>query len=419
MQTEIVHRLAIALALGLVIGIERGWQTRDSENGLRRIGGVRTFGVVGLLGGVAALLGESLGPAILVVAFVGLAAVATASYVLTAPRTGDYGTTTELAMLLTFGLGAMSVRGYPVEASAAAVVTAVLLSVKSQFHDMLRRLERREFYATMQLLLIAVVVLPLLPDRGFGPWQALNPRTIGLLVLLIAGVSFVGYFAVKIVGPRAGLFVTALLGGLTSSTAVTLAFSRMARVNVRLVAWLGAGIGIAAATMAPRLLIEVAVVRPALVREIAPALLAMAVVPLLAGLLIARRPAPRSEAGEVTLRNPLELDTALAYGALLALLFLLARAAHAWLGEGGVYLLAALSGFVDVDAVSLSLARMAHDELPPSLAAGGIVVAALANTAAKIVLTWLVGGWAISRWAGPILLATLLAGAATAALTLG
>jgi len=417
MELDVVRRLAVALVLGLVVGAERGWQTRAREEG-RRVVGLRTFGLVGLVGGVAAILADAAGSAaVLAVAFGGLVVFVTAAYAVSAPHTGDYGATTELAVVLTFALGALAAKGFALEAAAAAVVTAALLSAKTTLHRWLGAVEQRELHASLQLLLIAAVALPLLPDRGLGPWGALNPRTLGLFVLLIAGISFVGYLAVRLLGERRGLLFTALFGGLTSSTAVTVAFARMARRDAASRVWLAAGIGVATATMAPRLLLEVAAVHTALVPALLLPMAVLTGVPLVVAAALARAPRPkgdRSTAEPLRLRNPLELGPALVYGALLAALFLGAHAARATWGDSGIYALALLSGLADVDAVSLSLARMAAADLSQEVAVQGIVLAALSNTAVKAILAALVGGWALGRWSTLVFLPTLVAAAVAA-----
>jgi uncharacterized membrane protein (DUF4010 family) len=399
----------------LLLGIERGWWGREREEGFRAAG-IRTFGIVGLLGGLSAVLAKVWGAAVIVVALGGVAAVITASYLLTAPRVGDYGTTTSFALLLAFALGALAVVGDVGVVASVAVVTAALLRLKEPLHRWLAHLEQSELQATLQLLLVAVVVLPILPNRGMGPWQSLNPYEIGLLILLIAGISFVGYFAAKTFGARRGLLLTAVLGGLTSSTAVTLSFSRMSRNSPDLMRVLAAGICAAAATMSPRLLVEVALVERSLLPSIAAPLAVLALVPLAAAVWIVRAAPAAGPETRLPLRNPLQLGMAVRYGAVLASLFLLSSAAHAWLGERGIMLVAISSGLVDVDAVSLSLAGMAGTQIPLGVAGRGIVAAALANTVAKAGLAWAIGGWAISRWVGGVLLVTCVLGIATASL---
>ncbi len=414
MELEVAWELVVALALGLVIGIERGWERRGAEPGAR-VAGVRTFGLVGLLGGAAARLARDSAPEFLPVAFGGLALLATAAWFVGSRQSEDLGATTEVALLVTFVLGALVVQGYHSEAAAAAVVVAVLLRSKAMLHGWLARLERYELDATLQLLLIAVVVLPLLPDRGLGPWQALNPRAIGLLVLLIAGLSFVSYFAVRLRGARAGLLLVALLGGLTSSTAVTLGFARMARDSRALAPWLAVGIGLSAAMMALRLAVMLAVVRPALLPSVAPALTALALVPALAVLSVARG-ATSPDNADLGLKNPLELGAALRYGALLAAILLLVRGVQAEVGDSGVLGVALLSGLFDVDAITLSLAELSRGELAPELAARGVVVATLANTASKAVLAAAIGGRALAAPVAAILGAAFAAAVVATAL---
>jgi uncharacterized membrane protein (DUF4010 family) len=415
MDIVIAIKLAVAFALGLVVGAERGWEARDVPPG-QRSAGVRTFAFAGLLGCVSGLLGEAYGGMVLAAAALGVGGLVVASYWLTAPRQEDYGITTEVSVLVTFGLGALVARGLLVEAVAAAVLLAWALGFKEELHGWIRWLDRRELKASLQLLVIAAVALPLLPNRDLGPWQALNPRVIGLLVLLIAGISYAGYFAVRLVGARLGLLITAFLGGLASSTAVTVAFARMARARREAPLLLGAGIALAAATMAPRLLIEVAVVNRDLVPRLALPIALLGLIPLVAAVWVSRAE-PHPAPGEgVALRNPLELGSALIYGAALTLLFLLVRAADAWLGVGGVYALSALSGVADVDAVAISLAHAAAGDLPREVAANAIVLAAVVNTASKAVLAGAIGGAELGRWSGAILgLALVVAIAAAAA----
>jgi uncharacterized membrane protein (DUF4010 family) len=416
MELQIAWELLVAIALGLVVGIERGWERREDEPG-GRVAGVRTFGLVGLLGGAAARIARDLAPDFLPVAFAGLAALATVAWFVASRRREDLGATTTVALLVTFVLGALVTVGYAPEAAAAAVIVAVLLRAKTALHGLLAALERYELDATLQLLLIAVVLIPLLPDRGYGPWQALNPRAIGLLVLLIAGLSFVSYFAVKLRGAQTGLLLSALLGGLTSSTAVTLTFARMARESRALAPWLAAGIGLAAAMMAVRLALMLALVRPSLLPAAGPSLAALALVPALAVFSVARG-AGVPEGAELGLKNPLELGVAVRLGVLLAAILLAVRAVKEEVGDAGVIAVALLSGLFDVDAIALSLAQLAPADLALDLAARGIVAAALANTASKALLAAAIGGRALAAPAAAILGATFAAGAAAALLLL-
>jgi uncharacterized membrane protein (DUF4010 family) len=410
MDEELALHLAVALALGLVVGVERGWRTRALESSGARNLGMRTFGLAGLLGGVVESLDREQGW-LLGFAFLGVAAFAALTYFQSARASGDYGATTEVALLVTFSLGALAATGREVEAAGAAVGTALLLGSKTRLHAFVAALDERELIAALQLLLVATVVIPLLPDRALGPYDAVNPRVIGWLVLLISGVSFAGYVAVKSFGAERGTLLTAVLGGLTSSTAVTIAFARDARSNPANAPLLGAGIGLAAATMALRLGALVSVVAPDLLRSLALPLAALAAVPVGAALLVRAREGGAAPRDSLPLGNPLHLDVALGWAALLALLSVLSRALHAWLGDAGLYLLAATSGLADVDSISLSLARMVPDPLAPATAAHAIVLAALSNTLAKAVLAALLGGRRLALYGGGTLLLTLAVGA--------
>jgi uncharacterized membrane protein (DUF4010 family) len=409
MEMDLVRHLAVALALGLVVGVERGWQSRAGTPGSRSLG-MRTFGLAGLLGGVVGSLADGGGAWLVGLALVGVAGFVAVTYVQTAHATGDYGATTEIALILTVALGALAASGREVEAAGTAVATALLLGSKSRMHHFVEALDEHELMAALQLLLVALVALPLLPDRDLGPYGAVNPRTIGALVLLISGLSFAGYVAVKLLGARRGTLATAVFGGLTSSTALTLAFARAARSAPSSAPLLGAGIGLAAATMALRLGLFACIVAPQLLRPLAATLAVLALVPIAAAALIAARSDSAAEAQSLLLRNPLQLELALGWAAMLALLSVLSRAFHAWLGDPGLYGLAALSGLADVDSIGLSVARMVPQSLSPDVAARAIACAALANTAAKGALAALLGGAPLARSGGAILLATLVAG---------
>jgi uncharacterized membrane protein (DUF4010 family) len=406
MDWTIMTRLAIALAIGLIIGLERGWQN-EQDKAVANASGLRSFGIMSLLGGLAGLLGAEFGAGLVGVMFLGAAAVVAGSYWLTVQQTKDLGTTTELALLLTFALGALALTGLAAEAVATAVVASALLTFKQELHQSLSKLNRQELLATLQLLLIAAVALPLLPNEGIGPWEAVNPRTIGLLVMLIAAIAYAGYFAVRFFGENLGLLATAVLGGLVSSTAVTVAFSQKAKQSQGSLSILGAGIALASGTMAVRLLVEVAVVNSSLVQRLIPPVACLALVPLAAALVVSRRKGDSSGANAIPLNNPIDLKSALTYGLVLTVLFVAVRATEAWLGDKGIYLLSAVSGIADVDAVSLSLAEAAKQGLSESVAYLGILIAVAVNTLVKASLVLVIGGKQLARWCASILLVAL------------
>jgi uncharacterized membrane protein (DUF4010 family) len=380
--------------------------------------GVRTFSLVGLLGGVLAALGAPGSYAVLAVGFLVLGGFVVGVYAITARDIKDFGMTTEIALLVTFALGALAVIGAPFEAAAAAIVMALVLGLKTEVHSVILGLERHELMASLQLLLIAAVLVPLVPAQQMGPWDSINPRTIGMLVVLIATMSWVGYFAVRLFGSRLGLMLTALFGGLSSSTAVTVAYARRSLDVVSHRYLFGAGIALAAAMMIPRVTVELAIVNPALLADLWPVLAVLALIPLASAAWITLRSPATQVAHEVKLSNPLQLKAALVFGLLLSLLFIAGSAIERSLGDAGVYAMAAVAGLVDVDAITLSLAAAATQELLPETAARGIVIAMLVNTAVKALLAAALGGLPMLRSATMVLALALAGGLATALVTL-
>ena len=385
------YRLAVALAIGLLIGVERGWEGREAEEGEREIG-LRTLALLGLVGGLAGLLGAEFGGLLIGLIFIGLALLLGLVYRVKANERGDIGLTTEIAALATFLLAALSGLGHMAIASAGAVLMVVLLGYKGQLHGWLRALKRTELTAGFKLLLISVVLLPLLPNRGFGPWQALNPYTIWWMVVLIAAISFVGYFAIRIAGARAGTLFTAIFGGLASSTATTLNLARLAGSKRGGKALLAGGILLACGTMFPRMVLVATIVHAPLFLPLLWPALTMALLTYGAALWLLRKSRHADDVDDLLPGNPLELTSALTFGALLALVMLLGKALVEWVGDAGVYALAAASGVADVDAITLSLSTMSGEELAERTVALAIVIAASVNSLAKAVLAGFVGG---------------------------
>ncbi len=394
MDLDLIQRFAVTLAIGLLIGMERGWDDQETRE-TPHIAGVRTFALIALLGALWQLLGSEFGPLILAVGFLGFAALYVSASWLETRATGHYGITTEVAAFITFSLGAMTMHGYVLLSAATAVIVTIILSAKPILHRWLDRLERRELHAILKLLLISVVLLPALPNRGFGPWQAINPYEMWWVVVLICALSFVGYFAQKLAGARRGVILTSLFGGLVSSTATTLSFSRQARAEPALANLYAVGVIIACTVMFPRILIMVGLIQPQLLRALAWPVGVMAVIACASALWQWRALKTSKDVEAPTLQNPFDFKMALQFAALLTLIMILAQALRHWFGQLGVYLLAAVAGVSDVDAITVSLSRMAPEELALVAAAGAITVAALVNTVVKGLMAAFIGGGTI------------------------
>lgn len=419
-QLEIFKRLAIALGVGLLIGLERGWSDREEAEG-QRIAGIRTFGLISLLGALWALIYMSIGNWAVVMAFLGFCGLVIAAAWLRSQQQGSYGITTPVAALITFALGALAVLGQLSVAAGTAVIVALILGLKTRLHGWLLRLDEEELFATLKLLLISVVLLPVLPDEGYGPWQAFNPYDIWRLVVLVAAISYCGYFAIRISGPQRGVLLTAVAGGVVSSTAVTLTLSRLQRKSQREFEPLYAtGIILAAATMFPRMLLWVIIIQPALLPALLWPLGLMSLCALLIGLLAWRDLRHTSFDGpdEVPFNNPFEIKMALQLGALLAVIMLLAQALREWFGNAGIYLLALVSGMADVDAITLTVSRMSGDKIDTITAVTAITLVAMINTLMKAVLGGMVGGFQLGKYIGLRVAVILAAGAVGVAIAM-
>ncbi|MBI5163527.1 MAG: MgtC/SapB family protein [Magnetospirillum sp.] len=407
---DLFQRVGLALAIGMLMGVERGWQARDLPEGMRAAG-IRTFTLIGILGGVAGVFTATLGPLALAAPLLALAALVVASHMARARSEGDLGMTTEVAELVCFVLGALAAMGEMAVAAAGAVVATALLGAKQTLHGALKRVEELELMAAIKLLLISVVLLPVLPDRGYGPGEVLNPFKLWLLVVLVAAISFVGYFAIKLAGPRIGSLLTGLFGGLASSTALTVSFARMGRDSPALQPVLAAGVALANTTMYVRLWVIVMLLNGRVGRALMVPVGAMAATGLLATWVLWRSRAEGGKPGQAHLSNPFELGMALKFAFLLALVMLASKLLQATVGSAGLYLLAAVAGLADVDAIALSMAHMGGRDATIAVATAAIVVAVFVNTAVKAALVFGLCGGLMAWRIGLAVLAMTAAGA--------
>ena len=402
-QTAI--HLALALLLGAIVGLERGWGARDQKAG-ERIAGIRTFSLIGFLGGLSAVLSTEISiwafPALLFC----VTAIGLVAYRERLRHVQNFSITGLIGMLLTFCFGAVAVAVDPVIAIAAAVITALILDNKQEIHNWVRKLQAHELDAALKLLLISVVMLPLLPNERLGPGGVLNPREIWWMVVMIASISFVGYFAMRVAGTRKGILFTSLFAGLSSSTALTLHFARQSKQAPELNPQFAAGILIACGTMFPRILVYCLIINPALLPQLNwPVLLMTALLYGPAFYIWRKHTTDESISQPRLTQNPLNLASALVFGVLLTAILLLGEFLKEAFGDAGIYALAATSGVADVDAITLSLTRMSNNGLGMEAAVLGIVVAASVNNLVKSGIAWAIGNRNIGMLvAGPMVL---------------
>jgi len=410
----VVWNFATAILIGALLGIERERNKREHDD--LSIGGLRTFilfALIGALGGWLTLVLQS--PWILAASLLAALAPVLAGYILSARAQPDaLGLTTELAAVATCLLGAMTTLGQRELAVGLAVTVAAVLAYKQPLHGIVLRLDREDVYAGLRLLIATFIVLPLLPDQTIDPWGALNPRSLWMLVLLISSLSLVGYVATRLLGADRGIPLTGLTGGLVSSTAVTLAFSRQSREAPYAGAMpaLATGMLLSWSVMFVRVIIEVLVVNRALLAAVLLPFLAMAAAAMaMAWYFHGRaRGAPRTQG--VPLTNPFSLTAAAKFAAFFALVLLVVKLVQAYAPESGVYFVAGLAGTTDVDAITLSMAQFARSG-DADLAVRAITIAALTNTAVKAVMVATLGSPALRRSMLVSAAVILAAGAAT------
>jgi uncharacterized membrane protein (DUF4010 family) len=386
-----LEAFATSVAIGLLIGLER--ERRPSARA-----GLRTCALVALLGTLAAMLGQIAASTWLPAAGLAIIGLMMISSYFTQPDPSDPGTTTVVAVLVCYCLGAAVWFGYVQLAVMLAITTTVLLYFKAELEGITERLTSRDLISILQFAVLSLVVLPILPNRGFGPFQALNPHQIWLMVVLIAGVSLTGYAALRLVGARHGAPVIGMLGGLVSSTATTLVFSRHARQDSQLVPTAVVVILLANLTMIARLVTIVGLLAPAVLRLILTALLPGLLIGLATALLVWRRQERRDELPMPEVRNPTEIRSALGFGLMYALILVCAAWLSDALGDKGLYGVALVSGLTDVDAITLSSLRLLQlhklSEQPVMVA---IALAVLSNLVFKLALVAGVGGVALAR----------------------
>lgn len=421
MDLDTARNFLIALLIGALVGIDRE-RKKAAEPG-QSFGGIRTHILLALVGAASARLSVELSMGWLfgvTLAVIGAAVVT--SYLSNLREHDDaHGLTSEVAAIAVFLLGAMAVAGEADLAVALGVVTSAVLAFKQPLHGAVQRLDTQDVFAGLKLLIASFIVLPLLPDAPIDPWQAINPYKLWLLVTLISALSLAGYVAVRWLGSTHGSALTGLAGGLVSSTATTLSFARSSRDTAEDDGHaLAAGILLAWLVMFVRVLVLIAVINRPLLLAAWPPIAAMGAVTgafaawhLRAGLAHARGATQQ----EVPVSNPFSLAAAARFGALFAAVLLVIELAEQHAPGQGVYLIAALAGSADVDAITLSMADAARSGDGFAQATAAIVIAVVANTVVKCAAVLALGAGRVRGQVGVATVAVLTTCLAALALT--
>ncbi len=382
--------LAIAAGIGFLIGIEREYAGRDQMKPSEFFAGIRTFPIISTLGFLLMLLGQEVSMWIYGIGMLGVLAIIVVGYFNEAKR-GDTGSTTEFTAVLTFILGGLVYLHHYELAVATAVLTTFLLALKSTLHRMVARLTHEEIIAILQFIVITVLILPFLPDKNYGPFDALNPHKIWVVVIILVSINFGLYLIGKFVKPGNSLLLAGIIGGMVSSTALTwYVATRSKKSRGEAIPFAITGI-VASSLMFFRILIWLYIFNGDLFRMLALPLLIISASGIGFAYLMNRRHRSQGLKGELPIQNPLNLKDALKFALIYSLILILVAFSQEQLGNAGIYLTSAVSGLTDVDAITISLSRLAGDEMALGVAALAILIGALSNTVTKYVLCIVAG----------------------------
>lgn len=394
---EQFQQLGLALAIGFLVGVERGWKRRYDKD-QSRAAGARTYALIALLGGVAALLGKTVSPA----AFATLCAVFGLAWIAfklwETWIDGDISATGAVAGLLVFALGALAASGQETIAAAAAVAVTIVLAFKDAVHDWLRRLRAEELQSALLILSATFIALPLLPDGPLDPYGAFNPRELWLLTIVIAGASFVGYVALRALGPEVGLYVGAGAAALVSSTVATLDLARRVRAGQAPASHAAAAASVSNVIMFARVGVITAVFAAPAFPAAAPALIAAAIMAIAAAaMLFAFARSAKSALGPIELGSPLDLRAVAQLAAALTVITVVGRLMFHFFADTTMLAFGAIAGLVDVDAVVLAVGGLLGQNLDANLAGAVVLIAVVADSILKAVIGMVTGGAAFAR----------------------
>jgi uncharacterized membrane protein (DUF4010 family) len=402
MEYAIIKSIVIALLIGFMVGMQR--TISRLPKGEQNFAGSRTFALIALIGYLSGWLGETIeGFIFAATGVIGL--LVGISYYLKVTRFHKRGMTTQIAAVVTFFLGLMVYEDLQNYAIFIAVLMVVLLEIKPHLQEFESHLSSTDINAAILLLAMSFIVLPVLPNEMIGPYELFNPYKTWLMAVIIAAISFVGYAAIKLLGPKRGIFITGAAGGLVSSTAVSISLSKMFEKQFQFINNYAGGVAVACTFMYLRVLFEAAVIHPALAKALAPAYVAASAI----GIVFSYFLYTRSHTADIHFeeqaiaKNPLQLSEALKFGLLFGVIYGAIAFTQGRFGDIGVYIVSFISGITDVDAITLSLSELAKDEkVVMKTAMNGIVIASVVNSLVKLGIVFWIGGlrlgWRVAQF---------------------
>ena len=401
---NVVPSFFIAALLGFLMGLER---EKKREKWGSIFAGVRTFPLIAIFGAASGQIALATNGLIIFAAFLTMGSLLLLSY-WRASSGEKVGGTTEVAALVAFTLGVLAGLGQHIAALAGAVIATGILSYREQLRHLVGDLSQEDLFAVVQFAAVSLVILPIVPNHSYGPWGVWNPRSIWFMVVLISGISFVGYLLSKIISMEKGIGLSGLVGGIASSTAVTLSFSERSKSNQSISQMFAAGMMVATAVSIVRLLIIVGVLEPSIIPDVLIPYFAYFIVTAIGGWVVYRLGNQEKIEG-AKISNPFELKTALIFALIFAGILLVTKAAEIFFGSRGVFLASTIAGFTQEDAITLTLARQVGEGMSPNIAAKGIALSLVGNSSFKTFLAFSLGS---RKYARAVAIVMLLASVA-------
>ena len=389
-------RALIALGLGFIIGLEREHSSKEHKE---IFAGIRTFPIIALLGMLSAFLSDEVNSGILIITLSGVIILTALNYFIMAKK-GAVGGTTEVAIILTFLIGALVFYDFLLISTMMAVFLTIILSLKLEMRQFVGKLSEEDIHAFLKFLILTAIILPVLPNEYVDPYEVINPRDIWFIVVLITGLSFVGYILMKLIGEKLGILMTGILGGLISSTAVTWDFSRKSKAHKNLIPIYATGIVAASSIMFFRMLVLLAIVETQLAIRLAIPLGLLGLAGLGFCTFMYYKKIDKLDSHEnVEVKNPLNLWDALKFAIFFMIILVVVEFMNRNFGDSGVYIASFISGFTDVDAITLTMAKLNQSgSLPTSTVITAIILAATSNTLVKFLITVVGGNRALTKY---------------------